>query len=137
MAKVHVLACLNSEQMNDCLTFRNFEFQIFKKYSKSLKGKRTMKRKNCWEFQQCGWKPYSENLNKIGVCPAVLPSIYDGINNGNYAGRACWLVKGTFCKGGIQGAYAQKIKDCLQCEFLKQVHEEEGRYFKLSTPKKR
>ncbi len=28
----------------------------------------------------------------------------------------CWMVAGTFCRGEVQGQYAQKIKDCSRCE---------------------
>ncbi len=27
----------------------------------------------------------------------------------------CWVMSGTFCKGEVQGVYAQKIGDCRQC----------------------
>jgi sigma-B regulation protein RsbU (phosphoserine phosphatase) len=38
-------------------------------------------------------------------------------------------VAGTFCKGQIQGTFAQKFKNCSQCEFYNQVMLEEGELF--------
>ena len=38
----------------------------------------------------------------------------------------CWLVAGTLCGGEVQGHFAQKLATCQDCDFCKQVHEEEG-----------
>jgi len=93
-----------------------------------------MERKNCWEIKRCGRESGGDNVKVLGVCPASLPSEYDGINKGQKGGRFCWVIAGTFCKGEVQGTYAKKLKNCLICEFLKQVNEEEGRDFIL-TPR--
>lgn len=61
------------------------------------------KNEQCWEFMKCG----VEKDPKI-KCP-VYP----------HYGRSCWAVAGTFCEGRIQGAHAQKIKTCKQCNFFK------------------
>lgn len=82
----------------------------------------------------CGRQPEGENAEKLGVCPSTVTFIYDGTNKGTYAGRFCWAVAGTFCDGKQQGTYAEKFKNCLNCEFLKQVNEKEDRDFVL-TPK--
>lgn len=95
-----------------------------------------MKRRNCWEVMKCGKQPGGENVGKFGICAAALPNEYlDGVNKGEHCGRFCWVVAGTFCGGKVQGTYAKKLSDCLGCEFLKQVNEDEGRDFIL-TPKK-
>jgi hypothetical protein len=52
-----------------------------------------------------------------GVCPAATDSQYDGLHGGTNAGRACWLVAGTMCKGEVQGTFAHKYKDCAICDF--------------------
>lgn len=91
-----------------------------------------MKRKNCWEVEQCGRQPEGEKVEELGVCPAAEPSEYDGTNKGTFAGRFCWAVAGTFCGGKLQGTYAEKLTNCLNCEFLKQVNEDEGRDFVLN-----
>lgn len=55
---------------------------------------------NCWEFKKCG---------KEGTCPAYPKH-----------GRDCWYVTGTSCFGEIEGL-AQKIKDCVTCDFYLMV----------------
>lgn len=96
-----------------------------------------MKRKNCWEIKMCGREPGGENAKELSVCPAALPHKYDGVNKGKHVGRFCWTITGTFCEGETQGTYAKKITDCLSCEVLKQVNEDEGRYFILTPPKEK
>ena len=95
-----------------------------------------MQRKNCWEVKKCGRQPGGENAEKCGVCPAAIPSEYDGTNKGTCSGRFCWFVAGTICEGKIQGSYAQKLMDCINCEFLIQVNEDEGSDFVLVPPNK-
>jgi len=90
--------------------------------------------KNCWEVKKCGRQPEGEKVEEFGVCPAAIDNEYDGENRGKYCGRFCWAVAGTLCEGKIQGTYATKLKNCLNCEFLKKVNKEEGRDFVL-TPK--
>ena len=49
------------------------------------------------------------------------------------SGRACWAVAGTFCKGEVQGTFAQKYKNCETCDFYRKVKEEEFPKFTLSA----
>lgn len=91
-----------------------------------------MERKNCWEVSQCGRQPGGENVERLGVCPAAVPSAYDGTNKGTCAGRFCWAVAGTMCEGRVQGTYADKLVNCLACDFFKRVNDEEGRNFILA-----
>jgi hypothetical protein len=95
-----------------------------------------MNRKNCWEVKQCGRQPGGEKVQELGVCIAALSNRYDGVNGGNYGGRFCWAITGTLCGGNVQGTFANKLKNCLQCEFFKQVNLEEDRFFILG-PKSR
>jgi hypothetical protein len=85
-----------------------------------------MKKLNCWEFKKCGREPGGENSERLGVCPATTDKKYDGLHGGANAGRACWLVAGTMCKGKVQGTFALKYKDCAICDFYMKVKEEEG-----------
>lgn len=95
-----------------------------------------MERKiNCWEFNKCGREPEGENSKEFGACPTKLTSEFDGVNGGKNGGRSCWTVEGTLCNGEVQGAIGSKLMDCIHCEFLKYVNEEEGREFVL-IPKK-
>lgn len=92
-----------------------------------------MERKNCWEVKNCGRGPDSIGNESKPVCPAAMPGKFDGINGGKFAGRFCWAVAGTFCLGNeAQGAFAQKFRNCLNCNFLQQVDIEEGRFMVLT-----
>ena len=88
-----------------------------------------MKRNNCWEIMECDRRPGGENVKEFGICPATIDSEYNGLNDGDYGGRCCWAIAGTFCGGKPQGIHAEKIIDCIKCEVFKQVSEEEGREF--------
>ncbi|MFC1949382.1 two-CW domain-containing protein [Chloroflexota bacterium] len=90
--------------------------------------------KTCWEVMRCGRESDGVNVGELGVCAAAVTNKYDGVNDGVYGGRFCWAIAGTLCEGEVQGAYAKKLKYCLDCEFLRRVHEEQGRFFIL-TPK--
>jgi len=91
-----------------------------------------MERKNCWEVKKCGRGPGGDHCQELGICPATLPSKYDGTNRGKHGGRFCWAIAGTFCGAEVQGTFAKKLMSCLQCDFLKQVNNDEGREFKLT-----
>ena len=91
-----------------------------------------MERKNCWEIEKCGREPGGENEEEFGVCPVVEEKKYNGVNKGVNGGRFCWSVTGTFCGGKPQRQDDEKITNCLECDFFKQVNHEEGRFFILS-----
>lgn len=86
-------------------------------------------RPNCWEIKKCGRQPGGDNVSRLGVCPAVDESVYDGVNGGKNAGRCCWKVAGTMCEGKVHGIYAKKLPTCLKCDFFKQVQDEQSRMF--------
>jgi hypothetical protein len=88
-------------------------------------------RLNCWEYKKCGFGPNEFNeANK--KCPTVSESKLDGVHNGVKAGRACWVVAGTYCNGTVQGKFAQKYSTCLNCDFYRKVLEEEGSRFEIT-----
>ena len=60
-----------------------------------------MKRKNCWEEMKCGRESGGKNADELGVCPAAIDKEFEGVNKGEKAGRFCWAVGGTFCKGEV------------------------------------
>ena len=64
---------------------------------------------NCWEYKKCGRTPGGDKAGVLGVCPAYTAG----------AGQACWLVAGTFCGGEVQGTFAQKLGNCMVCDFYK------------------
>ncbi len=91
-----------------------------------------MKKLNCWEFKKCGRQLGGENTLAMGVCPASVAVALDGVHGGTNAGRACWVIAGTMCKGQVQGTFAQKYRDCAVCDFYKAVLEEEGNDFRMT-----
>ena len=88
---------------------------------------------NCWEFMNCGRQPQGRLVHDLGECPAALEERLDGEHDGVNAGRACWVVAGTLCGGAVQGTFAEKYKNCEQCDFYKSVYDEEYPMFKLSS----
>ena len=95
-----------------------------------------MGKENCWEIMNCGRELNGKNTAKFGLCPAAELNAFDGVNSGINGGRFCWVVAGTYCKGEeAAGNYAQKLANCINCKFLKQVNEEEGLNFILSLRK--
>ena len=91
-----------------------------------------MQKKNCWEVMQCGREPGGKKAQEFGVCPAATDEQLDSSNGGKNSGRACWVIAGTFCKGAVQGTFAQKYLDCTKCEFYRQVMKEEGSGYQSS-----
>lgn len=86
-------------------------------------------KKNCWEVKNCGRNIGGEKASELGVCPAAIEKKADGINNGKNGGRCCWAIAGTFCGGRVQGTYASKKINCVNCEFYRLVKDEEGGEF--------
>lgn len=62
----------------------------------------------CWEFHKCG-------VEKAEGAAEMRCAAYP-----NY-GRICWAVAGTFCGKRVSGAIAQKLGDCVKCEFYQRV----------------
>jgi hypothetical protein len=85
-----------------------------------------MKKLNCWEFKKCGREPGGDSVNDLGVCPAASETRLNGIHNGKNAGRACWVIAGTMCRGKIFGTFAEQYENCIACNFFKKVRKEEG-----------
>jgi hypothetical protein len=83
-------------------------------------------KENCWEATRCGRQPGGIRAHDLGVCPVSTCDEYTGVHDGAKAGRACWVVTGSLCKGSVQGPFSQKFENCMQCEFFNRVkHEEE------------
>lgn len=83
-------------------------------------------KKNCWEIMNCGREPKGKKARELGVCPASLDERLSGVHEGKNAGRACWLIAGTFCDGKVRGTFAGENKDCTLCDFFNLVKSEEG-----------
>jgi eukaryotic-like serine/threonine-protein kinase len=81
---------------------------------------------NCWEYMGCGREPGGCHAGDKGICPAAVDRSHDGTNEGTCGGRFCWAVAGTLCHNQVQGTYAGKQENCLECEFYLQVRAEQG-----------
>lgn len=88
---------------------------------------------NCWEAKTCGREIGGSKTSELGVCPTAMESRLNGIHEGKFGGRACWVVGGTLCGGKEQGTFAQKYHNCEKCDFYLHVKKEEGPKFKLSV----
>jgi hypothetical protein len=85
-----------------------------------------MAKQNCWEYKKCGREPGGVKVTELGVCPASTEVKAHGSNQGKNGGRACWAIAGTLCGGKVQGAFATKLTNCMQCQFYQLVGQEEG-----------
>lgn len=88
-----------------------------------------MNRMNCWEFFSCGREHGGGRENELGVCLAAAAGELNGLNDGACGGRCCWAIAGTFCGGMVQGTYAQKLGDCLKCDFHTFVRHQQAKNY--------
>lgn len=56
----------------------------------------------------------------------------DGINGGKNAGRICWLIANTMCKGDAKSTFEAMITTCGECDFYRLVKAEAGEKVMLS-----
>lgn len=75
---------------------------------------------------KCGREIGGKHALDLGLCPAVIEISLDGVHDGEFGGRACWVLAGTMCNRDIQGTFVQKYKDCTKCDFYKYVEKQEG-----------
>lgn len=85
-----------------------------------------MNKMNCWEHKKCGREVGGAKSAELGVCPAALEERLNGLHGGKNGGRACWVIAGTLCGGQVQGVFAQKWRNCFECDFFKRLKSEEG-----------
>ncbi len=69
---------------------------------------------NCWELKKCGWQAEGPKTAELGVCPAYPTH-----------GSHCARVAGALCGGQVQGSFAMKVGNCMQCDFYKSPHYDE------------
>jgi hypothetical protein len=65
------------------------------------KGNEKLPKKPCWVVNECPREVRDR-------CPAWEFK----------AGRLCWFINGTFCKGKVQSDWREKMKLCRGCKML-------------------
>lgn len=63
---------------------------------------------NCWEFKKCGRKKGGAKTQELGICP-FYPEY----------GKSGARVARTLRGGKVQGTFATKPVNCMQCDFSK------------------
>ena len=66
---------------------------------------------NCWEYKNCGREQGGSKEQEMGRCPAFPDH-----------GKHCARVAGTFCGDIVQGSFAEKLADCMSCDFYQSEH---------------
>jgi hypothetical protein len=92
-----------------------------------------MAKLNCWEFKNCGREKDGLLIDLLGECPVSTAFKFDGLNDGQGAGRACWMVENS-CGRKSRRADGHQTP-CCECEFYKRVlfEEEESTSFRFSS----
>ena len=89
------------------------------------------KKLNCWEYFNCGREKGGLMVPILGECSVASEMKYDGMNDGQAAGRACWMVhKGSGCTAsGCTGSR------CYECQFYNRVlfEQEDTTVFKFAS----
>ena len=86
---------------------------------------------NCWEYMNCGFGPNHATDEESSFCPASRIEHFNGCNGGFNAGRSCWMIAETRCKGKTQGTFLEKIIDCQKCDFYNFVETGGSGFFLL------
>jgi hypothetical protein len=85
---------------------------------------------NCWEVKACG---RCAAALKDDACPVCSERKLNGVHGGINGGRACWTIPHTKCGGNTQGAFGNKFRNCMECNFYNLVKAEEKGSFQLSA----
>ncbi len=83
------------------------------------------KKRNCWEYMNCGRNPGGHAAAGSGVCPVSLHEELNGVHGGKNAGRACWAVDDSLCPEVQRESQQKKFSGCWKCEFYHSVKNEE------------
>lgn len=82
-------------------------------------------KRNCWEIKKCGYGPNGDKAYQVGMCTAAMLKGLHGTHGGINGGRACWVVKDTYCKTKKHNNFAQEYLFCMGCDFYLKVKREE------------
>lgn len=92
-------------------------------------------KRNCWEYMDCGREIGGSQVDEMGICPAARAANFDGVNQGQNAGRFCWAIDETLCDSVIHSTIADKALTCMACEFYHVVVQEERQSGLILHPK--
>ena len=81
---------------------------------------------NCWEVTKCERQPGGSRTEEFGICPISMNDEFDGVHDGEKAGRACWVVAQSYSQKDTKRDFTQKFSDCKACNFFQQVNREES-----------
>jgi hypothetical protein len=90
-------------------------------------------KQNCWEIKKCGRQAGGNKVKELGECIAAKETRVNGVHGGKNGGRVCYALAGTLCGGKVQGTYASKLANCMQCEVYKLILKEENTNHKNTT----
>ncbi|MFX0058012.1 MAG: two-CW domain-containing protein [Candidatus Hodarchaeota archaeon] len=113
-----------AKKMESCIKC-DFYHLVSKEESNFELYPKSMARVNCWDYKKCGREVGGSKIEELGVCPASIDSNLTSINSGKNGGRSCWAVAGTLCGGKVQGVFAEKLVNCVTCDFYNKVLNEE------------
>jgi hypothetical protein len=85
--------------------------------------KATLRRLNCWQYNNCGREQGGVMAPLLGVCPVASSMKHDGLNGGVAAGRACWLIPNSGCRE--TNSTESPRRSCHECKFYIRVMSEE------------
>ncbi len=91
---------------------------------------------NCWQYKNCGREKGGLMVESLGECPVSTTMKYDGLNGGQGAGRACWMVPHSASHSDHDPGNG-RWNACHNCEFYKRVvfeNKEKTRFRYVSAP---
>jgi hypothetical protein len=84
-----------------------------------------MRKLNCWEYTRCG-KEHGA-VDPRACCPVSTYASAHGVNQGESAGRLCWSIPGSHCRGQEGTDDPDGVPEaCERCGFHALVLAEEG-----------
>ena len=86
-------------------------------------------KKNCWEYQGCGFGPQESKNSEGQVCPAAVHEHADGFLGGENGGRSCYFIIGTICGGDGAQTPEEKKNRCNACSFYRDLSNKHGKTF--------
>ena len=81
---------------------------------------------NCWEYKNCGREKGGLMVPILGECPVASAMRFDGVNEGQAGGRACWVAAKSSNRLAAAQIGSRSNNKCHNCEFYRRVLHEEA-----------